>query len=118
MGDRELQTAAVQVVALGRALEVTQMVLNAAHIFIDVVSGDESESVLSEQDADLAAKVHEGIIAQGETVEQLGEDLLEALQTIAGMTDDEIAVVQQIAADEGTDALPTASDDDWGGQYL
>jgi hypothetical protein len=114
VGDRELQTAAVQVVALGKALEVTQETLSAAHVFIDVVTANESESVLSAEDTELAEIVHAGILAQGDIIEKLGEDLLAALQTIAGLTDEEVALVQESAAQ-----LPTKSTDDDGvGQYL
>jgi hypothetical protein len=102
VGDRELQTAAVEVVALSKALEVTQLTLNAAHVFIDVVTGEESETKLAEI-------VHAGILAQVEAIDQLGEDLLAALQTIAGLTDEEVALVQ-VSTD--------LSDDDAVGQYL
>jgi hypothetical protein len=114
VGDRELQSAAVQVVALGKALEVTQLTLNAAHVFIDVVTRDESESVLSAEDTELAEIVHAGIIEQGNVIEQLGEDLAAALETIVGLTDEEVALVQEAAGQ-----LPTKSaDDDGVGQYL
>ena len=114
MGDRELQAAAVQVVALGKALEVTSDALNAAHVFIDVVTGEESETVLSEEDAKLAEIVHGGILAVNTAVLQLGEDLLAALQTIAELTDDEVALVQEAAAQPPT----KSTDDDGVGQYL
>jgi hypothetical protein len=51
-------------------------------------------------------------------IAQLGEDLLAALQTIQGLTDEEVALVQTAAAADA-DALPTTSTDDDGvGQYL
>ncbi len=114
MGDRELQTAAVQVVALGQALALTGDALNAAHVFIDVVTGNESESVLSEEDAKLAEIVHQGILDTNTAIAALAEDLVAALQTVAELTDEEVALVQEAAGQ-----LPTKSTDDDGvGQYL
>lgn len=115
MGDRELQAAAVQVVALSAAMEVTQATLNAAHVFIDVVTANDSESVLSTEDTELAEKIHAGIIRQGEAVMQLGEDLVAALSKIEGFTDEEVARVHLEAGVTPTD---DADDEPLPGQYL
>ena len=115
MGDRELQTAAVQIVALGKALALTGDVLNAAHVFIDVVTANDSESVLSTEDTELAEVVHQGILDTNSALAALADELLAALQTVAGLTDEEVALVQEAAGQ-----LPTASsdDDDVPGFYL
>ena len=118
MGDRELQTAAVQIVALTQAMSLIGDALNAAHVFIDVVTGNESETVLSTEDAELAEIVHEGILNTNTAVQALAVELEAALQTVAGLTDEEVALVQTAAAADA-DALPTTSKDDDGvGQYL
>ena len=114
MGDRELQTAAVQIVALGKALALTGDVLNAAHVFIDVVTSEESTTVLSKDDAELAEIVHQGILDTNAALAALAAELEAALQTVAGLTDAEVALVQDAAGQ-----LPTKSTDDDGvGQYL
>ncbi len=107
MGDRELQTAAVQLVAVTQAMALIGDALNAAHVFIDVVTGNESETVLSTEDSELAEIVHTGILNTNEAVSALAVDLEAALQTVAGLTDDEVALVQEAAGQ-----LPTASKDD------
>ena len=114
MGDRELQTAAVQIVALGKALSLTGDVLNAAHVFIDVVTANDSESVLSTEDTKLAEIVHQGILDTNTALTALATELEAALQTVAGMTDAEVALVQEAAAQPPT----KSTDDDGIGQYL
>ncbi len=120
MGDRELQTAAVQLVALAQALKLNGDALQAAHVFIDVVTSNESETVLSTEDSELAEIVHEGILNTNEIIARLGVEMEAALQTVAGLTDEEVALVQT-AAQADADALPTTStddDDDAPGFYL
>ena len=107
MGDKELQQAVTQSSALSQALSTTNEALNAAHLFVDIVTGDESESVLSEADAELASIVHDGILAVADTVAAIGAALAQALQAIDAMTPEEVQLIQA-----GANALPTASKDD------
>jgi predicted ATP-binding protein involved in virulence len=92
---------------LAQALKLSGDALQAAHVFIDVVTANDSETVLSTEDSELAEIVHEGIINTNELLARLGLELQEALQTVAGLTDEEVALVQEAAGQ-----LPTVSSDD------
>ena len=116
MGDRELQTAAVQVIALSKVVAVVSTALQAAHVFIDVVTGEESESVLSKEDAELAEIIHQGILDSTGIVQDLGEDMVAALATIAEMPESQIALAADL---EGSGQSPIAEDvSKIPGQYL
>ena len=102
--DKELLLAMANSAALSVALTATADALNAAHQFIDIITHEDSASVLSPTDEDLAEAVHTFIIKTDEAMTTLGEELETAIEQIQEMPDDGTA-----PTDDGTD-LP--------GQYL
>jgi hypothetical protein len=88
VADKELLTATIQNIAMAHALSVQNEALGAAHGFLDTVTAEASESVISEADTALAVATHDFLLLTDEKVTKLAEDLEKALAEVTALPDD------------------------------
>lgn len=124
--DKQLLTATVTAIAATSAYTHAATALNGAHYFLDTVTHEETESKLSEIDAEGAVLVHDLIVTTGNVIEEIARGLEEALKEIGQMDDDALAAAAGVVEAKtqveiaGYEAADEDDDEevDMPGQYL